>query len=206
MKNKIFSITVISLMMITNLFAQEEKQVRIHELGLTFANLDNFGIRYKTGNKKTLLRMTLLAMNLNSNNSWGEEKDSTSHHTNGYGTGFRFGFEKPISLVKNFNLFYGLDLIGDYDFQKSKSEWPDSHLENSYWAVSTGIAFVFGACYDFTEHFRVSAEISPSVWYTYQNTKSSTNELPEVKTQSSNVAFGLSNYGASITVAYRFNK
>lgn len=206
MKNKILSTVVISLLLITNAFAQEQKPLKIREIGLTFANLDNFGIRYKTGNEKTLLRITMLAMNINSNNSWGKEQDSISSKHSGYGAGFRIGFEKPIEIEKNFNLFYGLDLIGAFNFQKSKVEYPFSNGEITNWSVSSGVAFVFGGSYHLGEHFRISAEISPSLMYTYQNDKSTTNEQPEVTTQSSNVGFGLSNYGASITIAYRFNK
>ena len=206
MKNKILSTIAISLLLITNAFAQDQKPVKIHEIGLTFASLDNFGIRYKTGNEKTLLRITILAMNINSNNAWGEEEDSIDIKNSGYGAGFRIGFEKPIPIVKNFNLFYGLDLIGDFNYQKIKQEERFYNYHNTSWSISSGLAFVFGGTCSLGDHFRFSAEISPSLRYAYQNNKTTTNGQPEVTTQSNNVGFGLGNYGANLTIAYRIIK
>jgi hypothetical protein len=206
MKNIVLSALMISLFLANGCFAQEQKPVKVHEIGLTFANFDNFGIRYKTGSEKTLLRITLLAMNLNLNNNWGEDKDSTTHKSNGYGTGIRIGFEKPIHVAKNFNLYYGLDFVGNFDFQTSKDDYPYAHSESTSWSVSPGVAFVFGGSYDVGEHLRFSAEIAPSLSYTYQHNTTTINDQPEVITQSGHVFFGFSNYGASITVAYRFIK
>jgi hypothetical protein len=208
MKNKILSTLVISLLLITNAFAQEQKPVKIREIGLTFANLDNFGIRYKTGNEKTLLRITMLAMNITSDNTWGRETDSTSIKSSGYGAGFRIGFEKPIAIVKNFDLFYGLDLIGGFNYQKRKSEglYQNYNYNSTSWSISSGLAFVFGGTYSLGDHFRFSAEISPSLQYSFVEQKNSTSGNEDIELQSHNIGFGLSNNGASITVAYRFNK
>jgi hypothetical protein len=205
MKNKILSTIVISLLLIANAFAQEPKPVKIQEFGLTFANLDNFGIRYKTGNEKTLLRITVLAMNIGLTNNWGEESDSTSYKYFGYGAGFRIGFEKPINIVKNFNLFYGLDLTGGFNYQRYKNEGQYYNNSNdTIWSISSGIAFVFGGTYSLGDHFRFSAEISPSLQYRFGVQKRNGYENFDLKMHEFD--FGFSNYGASITVAYRFNK
>jgi hypothetical protein len=206
MKNIVLSALVILFFAVNGCFAQDKQPLKVNEIGVTFANFDNFGIRYKTGSEKTLLRITLLAMNLNLNKTWGEDKDSTTHKSNGYGAGIRIGFEKPIHVAKNFNLYYGLDFVGNIDVQTSTDEYPYTHSEGKSWSVSPGVAFVFGGSYDVGEHLRFSAEISPTLSYTYQHNTSSINEEPEVITQSGHISFGLSNYGASITVAYRFMK
>lgn len=209
MKNKILSTFVITLLLSSNLFAQEQKQARIHELGLTFANLNQFGIRYKTGNEKTLLRITALAMNLTSNNTYGRESDSTSHKNSGAGAGFRIGFEKPIVLVKNFNLLYGLDFLGGFNYQKyNDEERYNYHYQGTIWSINTGIAFVFGGTYSLGDHFRFSAEISPALQYSYgEETRTVTgNENENRNWKSHEIDFGLSNYGASLTVGYRFCK
>jgi len=206
MKTIVLSALMITVFAATGCFAQEQNPPKVHEIGLTFANFDNFGIRYKTGSEKILLRITLLAMNLNLNNTWGEERDSTNHKSSGYGAGIRIGFEKPIPVAKNFNLYYGLDFVGNFDVQTSKDEYPDNHFESTSWTVSPGAAFVFGGSYTLGEHIRFSAELSPTLSYTYQNSKSTVNDQPEVTTQSGHVTFGLANYGASISVAYRFIK
>jgi hypothetical protein len=206
MKKKILSTVVISLLLITNAFSQEQKPLKIHELGLTFSNFDNFGIRYKTGNEKTLLRITALAMNINLNNNWGREIDSTDIKNNGYGIGFRIGFEKPIVIVKNFDLLYGVDLIGNFSYLDNKQESPNYNYQSSSWNVSTGVAFVFGGAYRVGDHFRFSAEISPSLQYGFGETKNSSSGNQEIVLSSNYFSFGFSNYGASITVAYRFIK
>jgi len=205
MKNKILSTVVISLIMISNAFAQEPKSVKIHELGLTFANFDNFGIRYKTGNEKTLLRITVLAMNIGSTNNWGKESDSTSYKYFRYGVGFRFGFEKPINIVKNFNLYYGLDLTGGFNYQRSKNEGQYySNSSDTSWSISSGISFVFGGTYHLGDHFRFSAEISPYIQYQFG--EEARNGYQNINMKTHEFDFGFSNSGASITVAYRFNK
>jgi hypothetical protein len=203
MKNKILSTIVISLILITNAFAQEPKSVKIHELGLTFANFDNFGIRYKTGNEKTLLRIAVLSMNISSSNGWGQNEDSTSSKGIGYGAGVRIGFEKPINIVKNFNLFYGLDLTGGFNYLRNKNEGVYyNNTNDTIWSISSGIAFVFGGTYCLGDHFRFSAEISPSLQYRYGVQKIHGYQDLDLKTHEFD--FGFSNYGASITVAYRF--
>ena len=206
MKNKILSILVISLLLITTAFAQEQKPVKIHEIGLTFANLDNFGIRYKTGNEKTLLRITILAMNINSNNTWGQKTDSIDIKSTGYGVGFRIGFEKPVAIVKNFDLFYGLDLIGGFNYQKIKNENTNNNFNSTSWNISTGLAFVFGGTYSLGDHFRFSAEISPSLQYSFGEQKNSSSGNEDIELTSHNIGFGLWNYGANITIAYRIIK
>jgi hypothetical protein len=208
MKNKILSTIVISLLLVSNVFAQEQKPVRIHELGLTFANLNQFGIRYKTGNEKTLLRITALAMNLTSNNTYGIESDSTSNKNNGAGAGFRIGFEKPIVIVKNFNLLYGLDFLGGFNYQKYNDEEPYYNYQGTIWSINTGLAFVFGGTYSLGDHFRFSAELSPALQYSYGEEKRTVpgNENENRNTKSHEISFGLSNYGASLTIGYLFNK
>ena len=210
MKTKLLLTFVISLVVITNAIAQEQKPVKIHELGLTFANLNNFGIRYKTGNEKTLLRITALAMNLGSTNNQGKGPDSASYKYFGYGAGFRIGFEKPINIVKNFNLFYGLDLTGGFNYQRSLNEkqYYDNYSDTS-WTVSCGIAFVFGGTYCLGDHFRFSAEISPYIEYQFGERKRRSgyqNVYQNLDMKTSDFNFGFTNSGASITVAYRFSK
>jgi hypothetical protein len=108
--------------------------------------------------------------------------------------------------MKNFGLFYGLDLTGSYNYQKIKNESPNYNYQSTGWYVSTGLSFVFGGTYCVGDHFRFSGELSPSLQYSYGESKNSSSGNDELVTTSNNISFGFSNYGASLTVAYRFSK
>jgi hypothetical protein len=46
------------------LFAQETSNSQFYQAGISFSSLNSFGLHYKTGGERTMLRMSLLTMNL----------------------------------------------------------------------------------------------------------------------------------------------
>ena len=106
MKNFIILIAVFGLF-ISPAIAQTDANLRYHEFGINFSSLNNFGLRYKFGNEKTMLRVSLLAVNLQSSNKQGQESDSSKIKQTGYGAGLRIGFDHKIPLFSTFNLLLG---------------------------------------------------------------------------------------------------
>jgi len=200
MKKLCLAIVILFFTGMTLSFSQDQPSLKVHELGLTFSNLDNFGIRYKTGNEKTLLRLTFVALNISSNKISGQNQ--TDQTNTGMGAGFRIGFEKRIHLVQNFHLLLGSDLGISYTYNQQEN----GDNKATQWVVSPAIYFVFGAAYQAGQHFIISAEITPSLFYNYGKQKTTQTGYNDIDITNSTIAFGLSNNNASITVAYRLAK
>ena len=98
MKTIVFCFTILLMFFTLGTYAQQENSLRIHQVGITFTSLNQFGINYKTGNEKTLLRLSLLSLNLRNQAEWGRPEDSLDVKTQGYGVGFRLGFESGYRL------------------------------------------------------------------------------------------------------------
>jgi len=201
MKKCLFAFLILFFSGMTLLFAQDKTPSKAREFGLTFSNLDNFGILYKTGNDKTLLRLSLLALNLNTYHDYGRDIDSIDHKYTGMGAGFRIGFEKRILLVKNLNLILGSEIGISY----SSNRQEDDNYKITQWNLSPGADFIFGVAYQPGEHFIISAEVTPGLAYLFGKSNVTRNHVTNEVT-TNNLIFGLSNNNAAITIAYRFSK
>ncbi|MEI6898731.1 MAG: hypothetical protein WCL00_02540, partial [Bacteroidota bacterium] len=168
--------------------------VKMHELGLTFSSLNSFGLNYKTGSEKKLLRLS--ALFLNASTDWGKGKDPIT----GAGVDLRIGFERRIAIVKNLDLKVGSDFGIAFNYNREGGDYP-----TTVWQVSPVVAFVFGACYYIGDKFVLSAEVNPSLSYGYRHSINHMTNGGEVVTTSNSVYFGLNNI-ASLTLAYRFGK
>ena len=207
MKIKLLSILLMSLLVPCFLFAQEQQPIRKHEIGLRFSNLNSFGFSYKTGRKNTLLRLSLLALDLDATNRYGRAQDSIDEKHFGAGIGVLLGFEKRIVLVKDLNLVLGLDAGVSYEYSKQsvESSYSYSPVERRSWGVTPRAIFVFGAVYTVKDFLVISAEVYPSLSYTYGKIAQ---KYPNQDTKEtvSNFSFGFTSSYASITLAYRFGK
>ena len=88
---KIFIITMIIVLVVANItLAQDKTSTKVHELGLTFSSLNSFGLNYKTGTEKKLLRLS--ALFLTASTSWGKGNDPAT----GAGFSVSIGCERRI--------------------------------------------------------------------------------------------------------------
>jgi hypothetical protein len=202
MKKFCLAIVILFFSGMTFSFSQDQPSSKVHELGLIFSNLDNFGIRYKTGNEKTLFRLTFVALNISSNQSSGQVQNGPDQKNTGMGAGLNLGFEKRIHLVQNFHLLLGSDLGISYIYNKEVF----GSYKATEWSVSPALYFVFGAAYQAGQHFLISAEIAPSLLYKYEKQKTERSGYDDTDITNKNLGFGLSNNSASITIAYRISK
>ncbi|MEI7981559.1 MAG: hypothetical protein WCI71_07880 [Bacteroidota bacterium] len=205
MKKLSYLMLMMSLSFPLFLFGQDQKTLRTHEIGLRFSGLNSFGLSYKTGRETTLFRVSLLALNLNMNNTWGQNRDSVDLKNSGYGVGLILGFEKHLPIVKNLNFIIGLDGGFNFNYSRIKYQQPYSYnADESSWQIMPQISCVLGVSYALKDALVISAEIYPSVMYTYGK---STNHLNNEKVMTtSNFSFGFTNSAASVTIAYRFKK
>src|ERR1035438_4923087 len=209
MKKQLLIILILSIFTISQLFSQDQQVMenqagfkRVYEFGLNFSNLNSFGINFKIGNQKTLYRFTFLDLGMNSYHTNSPIPDTIGPNQTGFAFGFRFGIEKRIDLAKNFDLHLGSDLGMSYSYYDYT--FSDNNKE-SQWNLTPGLYLVIAVGYQLGEHFIITAELSPSLVYTYGKGKR-TYPGTEYDFTNHNFAFGLSNSSASITIAYRILK
>lgn len=179
----------------------QESNPKIHELGLNLAGLNSFGIRYRTGTENTLLRLTLSSINGSTQkNKSGSDLTSTSKSA---GIGFNIGFEKRKKLSNNLSFYYGADLLTSFSGGSNKSETSGDEYKQRI--ISSGAGLVLGLGYKFNNDISISAEVVPSLLYSY--TKYTTTSAGEESVStSSGFDYGLSSEGAHLTLSFRLGK
>ena len=190
-------LTVAAALLISLCTIAQEVPAKIHELGFSLSNLDNFGVRYKTGNEKTLLRLTILTINGTHQNSSDDSEEY--YKNNSLGFGFDIGFEKRNPMAEKMFFYYGLDAMVSYSHEKSELVQAGGETTSS--TIAPGLGFVLGIDYTIGSKFNISAELVPSVIYSYSKSKGAQTELV-----TKYFSYGISNSGASLTLAYRFGK
>jgi hypothetical protein len=208
MKTRLLFLTMLFVLVSCGLYAQQEKSLRIHQVGINFSNLNSFGLHYKTGSEKTLLRLSLLALNTGQNSSWGRSEDSLEVKSSSYGAGFRLGFEKRIPIVTKLNFVWGVEAGINYTYQKQKRN--DSYTYyNDYetvdWRIMPVVNLILGVTYTIADHLVVGAEIGPGIQYSYGKSKT-TNYTRTVEQTNTGFGFYFSTSSANLTLAYRFGK
>lgn len=175
--------------------AQEDKN-KINELGVSISG-STFGIRFKSGNEKTLLRLTLLSTsgNLNIQKTPSDSKSKS----NNFGLGFNAGFEKRKSVSEDFYLYYGSDLINSFNRHTYEVESPTGVTKQASYSV--GLGFILGFHYKINSKINISSEIIPSIIYTTQKYSS---ELGGDFSEStlSRLDYGLNNNSINLTLSF----
>jgi len=185
--------------------AQQEKSLRIHQVGIKFSNLNSFGLQYKTGSEKTLLRLSVLSLNMGQNANWGKPEDSLDIKSSNYGAGFLIGFEKRIPVIAKLDFIWGLEAGVSYLYQKQKQESIGNDYETKDWRLSPGVDVILGVNYTFSDHLVFGAEITPGIYYAYGKTKTTMYSVTSERTNS-NFGFSFNNTSAALTLAYCFGK
>ncbi|MGB1040828.1 MAG: hypothetical protein ACPGVD_08150 [Flavobacteriales bacterium] len=188
---------VISVFSLTS-FAQESKK-KIKEVGLTFYNLDNYGLIYKIGKEDRLWRFSALSGSLSTNAM------STATFTS-FGFNFAAGRERRKAISEKIYFAYGIELtcgiaqnITNTDISKSLTI-----KENS---VSPGLTGILGFHYSPKNNWYIQADLLPSLRYfrvKTTSTYSGSRPLPTEIEHSSWLNFGLNSNSAMISIGLKF--
>jgi hypothetical protein len=198
MKTIVSCLVFLIIIQVTSIAQLASKKVK--EIGINFSG-SNCGIRYKTGNQSNLLRMTLLAI---AGNSTWQNNPSGNSKVNSQGVGFNIGMEKRKNIKENISFYYGIDLLTSYNRDRLKYDGSSSNKFTN-WSVSPGLGFVIGFNYSPNPKIIVSAEVIPSITYTYsRNTYVDPYVIPKYSTSELN--YGLKNNGINLTLAYVLGK
>ena len=155
--------------------------------------------------KNTVLRLSLLTLNLGSNSQWGRTEDSLNVKQQNYGAGFRIGFEKRVPVVAHFDFIWGLEAGCNYTYQKMKYEDLYNNYTRTTWDITPLVNLVLGVNYILGDHLVFGAEITPGIQYSGGKTKY-TSPSQTLETTNSSFGFGFNNNSASLSIAYRFGK
>lgn len=205
MKKIVLSFAMLFACVSSGVFAQTNPVPRIHQVGINFSSLNQFGIHYKTGNEKTLLRLSLLSLNLGIDNEWGRAEDSLETKHQRYGIGFRLGFEKFVRVVEHLDFIWGLEAGCDFAYNRQKNNSIVNNYERFSYGVAPEVNLLLGVTYTIADHLVLGAEITPYLQYTFGKVKTTSGDLT-LETTTSSVGFGFNSGSASLSVAYRFGK
>lgn len=190
-------------------FAQENSEVtksstsksKVKELGIVFSNFDNYGLTFRIGNQKRVLRINTLSFNNYQNL---ESSDSLIYETKNTGIGTSIGLEFRKNISNEFQLRAGVD--GIYRYTKTISEYDNqSEIDYNEQTLNTyGLGLVLGANYVYREKLVLGVEIVPSYRITRGQQKNH-QALADIAAQKiKGSSFGLSNGSATLSIAYRF--
>ncbi len=181
-------------------------QDRIKEAGLSFYDLDGFGLNYKVGTHEKLWRFNSLAGSIYSTE---ETYLSTETERKGFGVYASVGREFRKRLADDFEFRYGFDLSFDYGRSKSES-YVNDHAGIAYsekiQGYSTGINAVFGINYLIKGKIVIGGELLPGLKYVRNSIEKHsmiTNETQEQNNTRLNFGFGSSSI--LLVIAYRFS-
>ena len=181
----------------------QDTNPRINEVGISLRGATSLGIRFKTGNEKTLFRITLLSASVSNTKSLSAPNPDNDSENGSIGAGLNIGIEKRKSISENIWFYYGTDLINS--FSKNSYESPSAVSSSEDWAISTGIGVVIGLIYKINNSINISAEVMPSIWYSYGKTTSDS-EISSSERTNRGLDYSLVSPGANLTFSYRFGK
>ena len=201
---KKFSFLMVASIIVSSCLMAQQVPTKINEIGFTFSNLNNYGISYKHGNGTTFLRLTGLSLSFNKSNMQNPKSDTLFYSTNNQGFGFSIGFEKRKPVSDKLGFYYGVDLLASYFYSKYNDKRSNYYYNGvqSNWSVTPGLGIVLGVYYKASDRFSVSAEIVPSVRYSFGKSTEMDGGVENNYTQKA-LNVGLSNSGANVTIAYR---
>jgi hypothetical protein len=202
MKNqsKLRLVTLFFMLAATQLNAQD----RIKEAGLTFRNLDNFGLNYKTGTQQSLWRFGSMYASGYSQKELSDNNGDVDQSSNGLG--FRIGREYRKEIIEALQFRIGFDLSFTWSKQEYKSTYADGSISqmNSRNTYGPGANGVIGLNYVVKDKFLIGAEIMPGFGYSFGSTTQQYMSNPEIERDLSGWNYDLSSSSAVLTLAFRF--
>jgi len=190
---------ILALLVVANM-ATAQDVPRQKEIGITFANLDNFGLTYRLGHSKAMWRFSSLLI------SGADRKyvrDSTTSNNNNFGFNVGAGREWRKESAKSLELRIGSALY--YGYAKSKSAGPTQSFESTEHRY--GVNLILGLNYLIKEHLVLGVELLPALnYFTDKSLSSSSNGgfSNETIEESSGIEYGISNTSARLSILYRF--
>ncbi len=182
---------------------QAPKKQKLHELGITFQGINNFGATYRVGNAHSLWRFNTLFA-LESQNQMGNQSIQS------FSSGFSVGKEFRKNITSKLQFRYGLDV--GFKYQYSTLTTKDSLqtiLRRDVTSQSSPfLHIVLGFNYLINNNFIVGFEVLPGINYQIGhhkytvNTSSGASNLDKIR----GIYYGFDTEPVKISIIYRFRK
>lgn len=184
-KSSIITLTLLLLTLIAS--AQKTK-----EFGLTYTHSDNFGLCYKAGSEKGVIKISLLSL------SASYSKNIAQQSSLGIGLGGGYEFRK--FLAKDFALTYGpeLEFDGWLSHADNKPEY-----DNSGGSFAIKLGGNFGFRHMISKKISLSAEVFTAFSHLHLDSK---DNLTGTHHWSNHFGFSMDNNSAALTLAYVLGK
>jgi len=189
-----------SLILVPLFSDAQDVNTRTRELGINLSG-PTFGIRYRAGNESTLLRLTLLSISGSTYNY--KSPSNTKSKNSSQGLGFNFGFEKRKPISDDLNIYFGSDLLTSYERNIDKHDSPSQTYTSL--SFSPGLGLVLGFNYKISSKINISAEVMPSISYSFSKTTGD-NEGTITKYTSTGLNYGLRSNGINLTLSFELGK
>lgn len=196
MKKNLVLMLVMNLLSIASVLGQD--QVKQKEAGITFSNLDNFGLTYRAGTSSALWRFSAFSLSAGSSDSDNSQSTVT---TKNLGLSLSIGREYRKQIEEKFQFRYGIDLYSGFYTYESKNE--DLETTNTYDDLSFGINGIIGLNYMLSEKVLIGAEILPGIGYSTRD-QVSNQAGTETKTEYNSWSLGFNNQSARLSLVYRW--
>jgi len=188
-----------------SLLVMAQEKTKQKEVGLSFSNLDEFGITYKVGTQKAMWRFNTLLLTGGKNTLKYPEQAKVIN--NNFGFDLMVGREYRTSIDDNFEFRCGFDIVYGYSSVKREDK---TSLDTQDWMTTKnstskyGFNFVLGFNYTINHKLVLGAEVLPGMNFQDGEVKKSYNYGNEETTDISGFNYGLKNSYALLTLAYRF--
>ncbi len=192
---------LLSLSLSYGVMAQEKVTSKQKEVGIVFQNLDNFGLTYKVGNKKSLWRFNTLFL---TGSSFETENQDVTETANRTGIGFKIGREYRKNIINNLDLKLGVDL----GFTYSKNKREGSPITSERKVYTYGFNLIFGFNYLLGDNIALGVELLP--YFTYIDDESTRSHKFGGTITNKKILgekgfrYGISNNSVMFTLAYKF--
>lgn len=197
---------LIIIAVILPFLCQAQDETRIKEVGVTFSNLESFGLTYRMGSQNAVWRFNTIFINGSHQNNIADSMDFKRRNV---GAGIYFGREYRTEIADKLEFRYGLDLSLIYTHRKneSTSRYANATYSANYTLYEPGVGVILGINYVTPKNLVFGAEILPSVRYMVGKDFHSTTSDSGTNTVDydvSGLSYGISNTSAVLSVAYRF--
>lgn len=208
MKNTAIVFILLNLIFITpGTKAQDSIPIHGKEFYLSFSNFSplNVSLRYKKQiSEKRYLKLGLVSLMANMSRSNNQSSSSFPVSSENYSGGLEVGIEFRRILSRKFSMFHGPSLRGLYQYAMNKNlnpSVPQNQQKNDSHTVNGGIVYSLGLLCHLNSNFYLAAEISPSVYLSYQQ---SGKDAVGNRSSYYNGGIGFDSRSAMISLVYRF--
>lgn len=199
---KKFVVVFIAIAMSFSVKSQEV--IKQKEVGVSFRDLNNFGLVFKTGNTESLWRFGAMST---SGNIQKSEQDSTEVTQNSFGLRLAAGKEFRKPLTEDLSLVIGMD--ASCSISTSKTDDEDFSVDNldyhaKYKNYGAALNIILGVNYQINEKFSLQGEILPSVSYQMSHVERTFYTGIVEESDATGFYYQLSNSSATLSLVYCF--